>query len=309
MTLVIVGHEQVEDGYGSVWRKDNDSKEITLRSEGLFAVADSIITVTGSNGDTPLLSGLRKIYPIPIKLWKPSFLDVYFNGYFETYIESSCFVAFAGSTLTATHALNLISDHLCNLQISYKFNRGEYIVQRHCETNVLSDSKNAIWDKHMFLDRYFQKLLTAQYIAEVIEHSINTALKSAQKYRLSKDEINKMHTDFAAGIHCPTTGQHFLFLYRMQITQKEDLVEVYTKREEIKSDTVAVLGMRSEFEERAQKKYFEALKSGSSTGKEMFKFLNDSIKEVSSKGKFSIDKPSFHMKFEDGLLEKINFEY
>ncbi|SDY72899.1 hypothetical protein [Nitrosomonas sp. Nm33] len=310
MTLVIVGHEIRADGYSEVWAKNKNSQKIILRSEGLFAVADSIIT----SGGSPILSGLRKIHSIPLKLWKPYFVHEYFRDYLETYIDTECFVAFSGSTLTATHALNNISTHLGNLQISCEPRRKEfipvkYIVQRHCEYNILRDSNEVIlWGEDMFLNHDFEKLLTAQYIAEVIEHSINNALKSAKKYRLTAEEVQNMRSDFAAGIFCPTTKQHYLFLYRMRERMVNNIVEVFTEREEIGNDRVAVLGMRDKFEERAQKTYCEALKSGISTGKEIFKFLNYAIEEVASTGSFSIDKPSFHKKFECGKLKTVKVE-
>lgn len=315
MTLVIVGHEKVKDGYSQVWAHKEESK-ISLRSEGLFAVSDSVITANGTHGEKPILSGLRKIHHVPIKLWKPCFVGEYFRDYFEVYIETGCFIAFSGSTLTATHALNIIIEHLAKFQISYKSCRensspGEYIVQRHCEYNELRDSPGVVlWDEDMFLPRHFEGLLSFEFIASIIEHSINAALKSAKKYRLSREDLDLMSTDFAAGIYCPRRASHHIFVYRMKERQNEDgIIEVFTEGEEVPEDQVAVLGMRNQFEARAQNIYKQALGQGNSTGSELFKFLNSAIDEVAESGSFAIDRPALHKKFEHGNLEKLKVIY
>ncbi|WP_097107488.1 hypothetical protein [Nitrosomonas ureae] len=240
------------------------------------------------------------------------FIGEYFRDYQEVHIETGCFIAFSGSTLTATHALNTITEHLAKLQISYKSSRessypGEYIVQRHCEYNELKNSPGVVlWDDDMFLPKHFEGLLSYEFIASTIEHSINVALKSAKKYRLSREELDLMSTDFAAGIYCPRRESHHIFVYRMKERQNEDgLIEVFTEGEEVSEDQVAVLGMRKQFEARAQNIYEQALGQGNSTGSELFKFLNSAIDEVAESGSFAIDRPSLHKKFEGGNLRKL----
>ncbi|MET0334922.1 MAG: hypothetical protein ABW190_11670 [Rhizobacter sp.] len=308
MTLVIVGHEKVKESWS--W---NDKAELRLRNEGLFAVSDSVITSNGSRGQTPLLSGLRKVHPITIQLWKPYFVNSCFRDYLEVHQRSECFVAFSGSTLTATHAMNLISEHLGKLQISYRRasdrGAGTYVVQRHCEYNELRDTKEVIdWDEDMFSPRDLTGLLTASYISEVAEHSINVALRSAKQYRLTPEDVELMRTDFAVGIACPTTDAHRLFVYRMKSRlSAEGMLEIYAAPEEITDDKIAVLGMRKQFEARAQCAYDRAVKEGYSTGEEMFKFLNLAIDEVAASGSFEIDRPSSHKRLTQGSLEKVNF--
>lgn len=312
MTLVIVGHEKVKDGFSQVWAHKGESK-ISLRSKGLFAVSDSVITTNGTQGEKPILSGLRKVHHVPIKLWKPFFIHEYFHDYLEVYLETGCFIAFSGSTLTATHALNTIIEHLAKLQISYKSCKesnysGKYIVQRHCEYNELRASPGVIlWSEDMFLPRHFEGLLSYEFIASIIEHSINVALKSAKKYRLSREDLDLMSTDFAAGIYCPRRASHHIFVYRMQERlNKDNVIEVFTKGEEVSEDQVAVLGMRTQFETRAQNIYKHALNQGNSTGSKLFEFLNLAIDEVAKSGSFAIDRPALHNKFERGKLEKLN---
>lgn len=313
MTLVIVGHEKKKDGWASAW--GNDSAPMKVRNDGLFAVSDSVITVNGTNGETPLLSGLRKIHSVAIKFWKPYFVGGYFRDYLEVASTSECFVAFAGSTLTATHALDIISEHLGKLHISYKrkpgrFEPGTYVVQRHCEYNDIRDTQEVIrWDEDMFMPPDLATLFTADYVSEVIEHSINVALKSAKRYRLTRQALALMKTDFAAGLHCPVTETYRLFEYRMKERQNaEGVIEVFTEREEVPDGRVAVLGMRDAFELRAQEAYDSAVREGTSTGAELFRFLNAAIDEVAQQKSFAIDRPSVHKKLERGSVKKVSFK-
>jgi|GEM_PF-1746549 len=311
MTLVIVGHERVKDGWTEVW--GGQSEQIKLKSKGLFAVSDSVITTSGSAGMKPLLSGLRKVHSIAIQLWKPYFVGSHFRDYLEVQQRLECFIAFSGSTLTATHAINLISEHLGKLQISYARSSDKgpraYIVQRHCESNELRDSQGlTVLGDDMFTPTDMARLLTASYISEVVEHSINVALRSAKHYRLTAQEVELMRTDFAAGIFCPASEAHRLFIYRMNERQNEDgVLEVYSTKEEVPDDRIAVLGMRERFESRAQMEYEQALKQGKATGNEMFKFLNSAIDEVAANGSFEIDRPSSYKRLYQGSLKKISF--
>ncbi|WP_186131956.1 hypothetical protein [Burkholderia gladioli] len=313
MTLVIVGHEKIKDGWASAW--GDDSASMKMRNDGLFAVSDSVITVNGTNGENPLLSGLRKIHGVEIKFWKPYFVDGYFRDYLDVASTSECFVAFAGSTLTATHALDIICEHLGKLLISYSRNsdRAEpatYVIQRHCEYNDIRDTQQVIrWDEDMFMRSDFAALFTADYVSKVIEHSINVALKSAKRYRLTRQALDLMKTDFVAGIHCPVTETHRLFEYRMKERENaEGVIEVFTERDEIPDGRVAVLGMRDAFERRAQAAYDSAVREGLSTGKELFRFLNAAIDEVAQQKSFAIDRPSVHKKLERGSVKIVSFE-
>jgi hypothetical protein len=310
MTLVIAGHEQAADPWQGVWAKSDSATEMKLSKNGLFAVADSVITIVGSGGLTPILSGHRKIHGIPIRLWKPYFIGEDFRSYTSTYLETECFMAFAGSTLTASHAINLVEEHLAKLRISYKrapgpLTPGTYIVQQHCQYNLLEDLKEtSLWGEDMFLDSHFTGLLTAEYIAQVVEHSLNTAVKSAKKHRLSEESFKNMYTDFLLGVHCPTQGTHHLYAYQMHAKLEEGIFEPYMQRTEIEPDKVAVIGLRKEFETAAQAAMDAALHAGVSTGKSLFEFLNEAITRVSASGSFAIDRPAIHKHFKNGRLEK-----
>lgn len=132
MTLIVSGHN-----FGkNPWRDfDNIKKHKGMRQEGLFAIADSIITTHSSNGHSPLLSGFKKIKEIPVKLWQPYFIGENFKSYNSVFAQFDCFVAFAGSTLTAQHAIDSISNHLSTLRIDYQSRGygkpGHYVIKKY----------------------------------------------------------------------------------------------------------------------------------------------------------------------------------
>lgn len=314
MTLIIAGFERAKDPWAGAWGKSRVGSD-ELKTFGLFAVADSLITSNSGGSARPLLSGLRKIHPIPIKLWKPYIVNGIFRDYLEVHSETECFVAFAGSTLTSTHVLDVITEHLAMLRISFeRIDKGgvasSYVVKRDCEYINPRDTNEYIeWGEDMFLSSDFEGLLTGDYLADVIEHSINVGLKSARKYRLDATDFKLMAADFLAGIQCPATNRYRLFTFRMDFRiNDEGVLEVFANRKEISEDEVAVLGMRKEFESRAQLVYSEALKRGKSTGESLFNFLNTAIDEVAFSSHVSIDRPSVHKFFERGSLSKVGFK-
>ncbi|WP_052185113.1 hypothetical protein [Methylotenera versatilis] len=319
MTLVIAGHELAKDPWDSVWG-DEEKKRTTskgqeapkLKASGLFVVADSVITSMGSQGATPILSGHRKIHEITIKVWKPYFVGRYFKSYSSTFLESNCFIAFSGSTLAASHAINTVTEHLKKLEISYKRNEnfsnpGNYIVQRHCQYNLLKDPKDPTsWGEDTFLDSDFKGIVTADFLADTIEHSLNIALSSVRKYCISQQDLNNMHTDFVVGIYCPCKHTHHLYTYRMQSKTVNGVIEVYFNRQEMLQNQVAVLGMRKKFEDSAQAKFEAATKAGNSTGEMLYQFLNSAIDEVEASRSYTISRPSIHIELFEGKFKKVN---
>lgn len=193
MTLIVLGHEfkkTLKYSWGA--NAGNEDQKSDLKPAGIFAVAESAITAPGSDGLKTIIGGFRKIYPIAIKVWEPHFVGVYFHNYHNVYYESECFVAIAGSTLTAQHALNTISEHLRKIRISYKRSRvsdapGKYILIRHCQSNELERSQGIDeWDEDMFTPNDYINLISADDIASIVGYSINEALSSARKYKLDR---------------------------------------------------------------------------------------------------------------------------
>jgi len=308
MTLVIVSHD-LRPGLNSVWNeKAGKDKKTPLEPDGLLVATDTAIT-TSDTGVT-LLSGFRKSYEVPIKVWKPYFVGAYFHSYQTTYLETSCFIAFAGSTLTAQHVLNSITEHLGKLRISYRRSSsspGEYCVIRHCQKNDLEQGQSVNqWGDDMFLSQDIEALLTADVIADNILYSINESLSSARRYKLDAKSLQQMQTDFAAGVYCPVSRQHRLYTFRMDKALSDNgIYEVFAKKEQINWNQVAVLGMREEHEADAQAVLDNCIKSCTPPGDAIFDFLNSAIDKAQKSGSNAIDRPSVLKRFESGRLEKV----
>lgn len=295
MTLVVAGYNFEENP----WRKIDNIKESTgVRAEGLFAVADSIITSLSSNGHSPLLSGFKKIKEIPVKLWQPYFVGENFKSYNSVFLDFECFVAFAGNTLTAQHVIDLISNHLATLRIDLQDRSfredGEYVVKKKCDpNNLILNGHSSVYGDDMFVpENHYYGILTAEYIAEVVEHSINKALSSAQKYKLDEKSLREMYSEFILGVNCPSSGSDLLVKYKMNRRKNYDgIFEVFVESEKVKEGEVAVIGMSARFNELAQKTAKETINKGLSLKKEMTSFVRNAIDEVNDEGSFQIAMP------------------
>jgi hypothetical protein len=266
-------------------------------SNSIFFAADTAI----SSGTSTLLCEFRKVYSVSVKLWEPYFVREYFKDYSSVYMESQCAVAFAGSTLTAQHILNSISEHLANLRISISYEQlgvnskhRRYVIVKPCERNELMDlSRVRMWADDMFIHDNCKNLLTADYIAETIEHSINHAVRSARKYKLDSDSFNSLLTNFAAGIRCPITGEFCLYVFHMQERYGEGGVrEAYTSKELIANSRIAVLGLKERFEANAQAHFDDAKAKSQNLPTAMFEYLNEAIDIIKAEGGRSIDRPA-----------------
>lgn len=295
MTLVVAGYNFDENP----WRSFDNIKENTgVRQEGLFAVADSIITSLSSNGHSPLLSGFKKIKEIPVKLWQPYFIGENFKSYNSIFLQFECFVAFAGSTLTAQHVIDLISNHLATLRIDFQSGNfqtpGEYVVKKRCDSNnLIQNGYSSVYGADMFIpEKHYHGLLTAEYIAEVVEHSINKALSSAQKHKLDEKSLDEMYTEFILGVNCPSTESDLLIKYKMhRRTNIDGMIEVYVVGEHIEEGDVAVIGMSSRFDDLAQHSAKATIANGLSLKSEMTSFVKNAINEVNGEGSFQIAMP------------------
>jgi hypothetical protein len=313
MTLIVVGHE-LERNLTYAWGADSEiaHKKAGMKSVGIFAVADSSITTPNSGGLQTILGGFRKVYPVQIKVWKPYFNGLYFRSYLEVHFEAECFVAIAGSTLTAQHVLNLISEHLGKIRISYERSKelcapGKYVLIRHCQPNELEAGQGVdTWDEDMFTPNDYIDLVTANDIAKIVEYSINEALNSARKYKIDEQSLKAMYSEFAVGIYCPKEKMHQLFVFRMQSrTNTEGIIEVYATNEQIEEGKVAVLGMRCEFESEAQEVMDASIEEEVSPSRKLFDFVNCAIDKIRDNGSFAIDRPSVCKVFRQGQLKTI----
>lgn len=310
MTLIIAGHE-FRNGLRWKAKSVDGVPKITdqgaLEPCGLFFASDSIITANGM----ALLGGFRKVYPITVKLWKPYFVGQYFQSYHQEHSTCECVIAFAGGTLTAQHVLNGISGHLEKLRISFErsdglLGQGRYVVRLACQENELEKGQGVDrWDSDMFLPVDMADLLTADVIADAVEHSINHALESARPYKLGPEEFKTLYTEFLLGVQCPVTKTYRLFEYRFQqrLRPEDSLLEVFTEKEEIPPGTVAVLGRREDFKPGAQALFNSLLSAGIAPAQQMFEYLNQAIDRSLDEGRKDIDRPSTLKVYEHWKLE------
>ncbi|MGZ9712543.1 hypothetical protein ACXX82_17240 [Glaciimonas sp. GNP009] len=305
LTLVIAGHNYIEKFKYEILHQEEQQVEIEMESDGLFVVADSAITSITRGVEKTLLNGLRKIYDVEINVWKPYFgPGGTFYDYKEVYQRASCFIAFAGSTLTALHVLNSITEHLRKLRISHERTNGQikYCIIRHCALNPL-DASSTYYSDDTFLNEHFTNLLTADVVSDVIEYSINEAIRSAAKYKLDIDEFNAMRTELIAGIWCEASKKHRLYAFRWQTkTGVDGVLFPFTEKELVKEDEIVVLGLR-ELEDDAQAAFNSALDNFKESGPVLFEFLNVAIDDAQKLGSKYIDRPSVLKSFNRGSLK------
>lgn len=318
MSLLFVGYDFEKMNWKPIkqmFRNDgeeiDDKDDIRIIDKGVFAIADSAITTSG--GTKTLLTGFRKVYDMKAKLYKPDFApNGSFRSYSYIYTELSFIVGFAGSTLVAQHILNSISGHLENLEISFKeknnFEPIQYKINLPCEKNILKNPPiYTEWDDSTFLDSDFENLLSGEYISTAIEHSINHALKSAKQHRLHMEEFKQMYTDIFCGFYCPVLKEHQIYIYRMKSKLEDGIFEVYTEKEKLEKDNIAVLGMRNRFEEKVKKYFLEEYeKNNPNVTQVLIDLMDTCITEVLVDGTFEINKPIVYKSLDRGRIKKVN---
>lgn len=293
MTIIIAGH---------YFRQTLDEYE----PQGLFVASDSAITAPASHGRQLILSGFRKVYPIPVKVWKPYFLGDSFHSYRDVYFRSECLVAIAGNTLTAQHVLNCIIEHLSQLRVTCK--RGtngaaQYVIVRHCQENPLLDCPAASrWSDDMFLPQHYDNLMSGEIIEQVVEYSINEALRTARKYKFDEAALNSLRTEFALGLHCERSRTHRLLTFTVEFVSAPDgILRCSVSKTTVEPGVVAVLGLH-DIAEEAQSQFERALATYSDTANHMFSFLNEIINKERDSQTHRVDHPSYLRKFENGVL-------
>lgn len=310
MTLVIAGYDY-EKSLQYTWDGNITSAQDKTEMEicGLFVVADSAIT--SHKGGRTLLNGFKKVYCVKANLWKPYFMpDGSFKDYLEIHEQREAFVAFAGNTLTAQHIINSITAHLENLRISFdRHGDGSiyYNAIRHCQRNPLITNEISYWDDDTFLSRDFDGLLTGELISKTTEYSINEALLSAGRYKLSIEEFEAMRTELVLGVWCPYRKRYELHLYRMlQKPGNDGVLIAYTEGKLLEPNKVAVLGMRTQFEAPAHVEFENSIRGNLSPSTALNQFLNRSIDKVQESGSKEIDRPTTFRRLSRNGIERID---
>ncbi|OBV41037.1 hypothetical protein [Janthinobacterium psychrotolerans] len=296
MTLVIAGHDITPDtsrpGFaGSV--------------RGLFVTADSTIT----DGHQTLLSGFKKIYRVPITVYQPSFNGYDFQGYFTPRLASNCFIAFAGSTLTAQHVLNGINNHLSLMRYGYEGSgpavRGTYQILMDCERNKLR-AGGSQWPEDMFLDKDMEGLLTAEVVTRVVLHAIHGALATAKQHKIDKRGWDSLLTEYVIGTYCEREKRNRLYTVIPSHRIVEGIIEdVDLALHEVPPGELAVLGMQH-YKAGAVESFNKALNARSDVKKTMFEYLNCAIDEVLKNNTREINRPAILSAFSRGDLVELD---
>lgn len=271
MTLIFAGH-QSQSSF----------------KNGLFVIGDSAIT----SGTKTLLSGFKKVYPLPIKLWKPTITGGQSKGYKLVYQEQEGFAAFAGSTLTSQHYLNAVIEHLSNLRISCE-KEGPFHakVKWLCQENPILD--NSIrWDDDLFFQDDFKTLLAEDLIVDTAQHALEAAVRSAKRYKLDEDSFNLLLNEFAFGFRDPQNySKYCLYHFWMSREQVGGMAQIKVNHRKVEPQELIVLGMDKRFGASARQAFDLALASGGDTENVLWNNLESAIDLIKKSGDAGIDKP------------------
>ncbi|PZW71309.1 hypothetical protein F471_00379 [Pseudomonas sp. URMO17WK12:I1] len=270
MTLIIAGHS-LQQSYSSK----------SEYCDGIYFAADSVI----SQGQKVLVSGFKKVVRFPIKVKAVNNAGGQFRGYHGDWYEGGCAVAFAGSTLVAQHMMNSIGNHLMDLRPTYE--NGLYVLAMPCEQRRHA---SGYYDEDMFQRNFLGPncLLSADYISQVVKHSIEAVLNTSKKYDGMKEFFESYRAEFILALKCPET--HTYRLYRYEI-DKEQGGTAFVKMVETPFGSVAVIGLRERFGEQAEGAQRMAIDSGERTASAMFNYLLHTVDERNGIGNFDIGRP------------------
>lgn len=293
MTLIIAGHtlEQVNiEGIKST------------HGCGIFFATDSNITQNG----TVVVSGFKKVYEMPIRVNGVNLLGNWFNGYHGFIYEGGCAVAFAGSTLVSQHIMNSIRNHLGELKPTYR--DGMYQLAMLCETHKFI-GQHCDGDMFKRSDYGPNYLLTASFIAGVVQHAIQSVLDRASQHKGMKKNFAAYQADFILSVCCPDTGKHHIYRYEIVPgpdsgdQSSADSVPAVAKMEEILEGKVAVIGKRDFHEADANAAFAAAVEAGQRTDLAMHEFITTAIRNQNEIGNFDIGLPAFRYEHRGIRLE------
>lgn len=265
--------------------------------KGIFFAADSHIT----QNNIILVKGFKKVIELPIRVKGLNFCGDWFNGYLGNRYESSCAVAFAGSSLVAQHLINSMKNHLSELYPTFK--DGQYQVVMSCEPQKHLRN-NGCYSDDMFLDRHLDGILTGEYLSKVVCHSIEAVLANARKHGSMGRLFSAYQAEFIFGVQCPKTREHEIYQYEIVPDEQRGAKVEYRY---IEKDKLAIIGEKAKFTELAHETLNQCpLENKPSHA--LFSFLNEAIESENSIGNFGIGKPSALFNLEARSLTKIAYE-
>jgi len=271
MTLIVAGHSLEKITFSGI---------SSTHVRGLFAASDSSIT----SGGTTLVSGFKKVVEVPIRVKGLNFCGEWFDGYHDYRYEDGCFVAFAGSTLVAQHIMNSIKNHLGEIYPTYEDE--EYKLVMSCEPH--RHLRQIDYDDSMFLDKHLNGLLSAKLVSNIVRHSIQAVLDSAQKHDGMRNNFRAFQAEFILGFRCPLDYKYYLYQYEIHPDNEKSAIVNMTQ---IQEGDVAVIGLKEQYSEEAKDHFQKALDNGDNTAIKMHEFIVNAIEDQNSLGVFSIGKP------------------
>lgn len=309
MTLIFAGFETrvekfsfskelIEEFGGGINRNPED----VVKVDGVYFAADSAIT----NNNKTLLNGFRKIYPVKVSLWKPYISGDTFRGYPMESYSFDVAIAFAGSTLSAQHYMNIINSHLNNLRVTLSQGRGEckFRVIKECEENPLV-GKIIQFLEDPFCDIDCREFLSAEYISSVVLHSLKAGVASASQYKLDEAGFNSLKIEMLLAVQCQKTLEYHLYQYDMNKVNIGGLLKVEVSQVELDVDKVAVIGLKSKYEELANQEQLKIKKTSDKRSVTMFNYLNACIDIENKDENKGVARPSNLKIYKNGRLNLI----
>lgn len=236
MTLIIAGYE----------KQSESSNETT------FFISDSAITrrsiVNGqTTGVKTLLTDYRKLYTKEIIIHYPKFNN---EGVFERYYEKQTIgkvvIAFAGGKDTAHHIINEIEIGLSNIKVSFESDFEVRLVANSAQNSFEVKRKyENCWD----LDRYhldnIDRTLSHEFLASLIKGSIEKALISARKFKLSKDDFQELKCQFITSLYCRVRRKHFLYKFNIDEIMIDHILMPNVTMTIVPGNTIAFIGAKN----------------------------------------------------------------
>lgn len=233
MTLIIAGYE----------------KQLEASSATTFFISDSAITrrsiVNGqTTGVKTLLTDYRKLYTKEITIHYPKFNNYsVFERYYEKQTIGKVVIAFAGGKDTAHHIINEIEIELSNIKVSFESDFETRLVANSAQNSFEVNNKyEHCWD----LDRYYlndiDKTLSHEFLASLIKGSIEKALVSARKFKLSKDDFDELKCQFITSLYCRVSKKHILYKYSIDEIMIDHILMPNVTMTIVPEDTIAFIG-------------------------------------------------------------------
>lgn len=295
MTLIVAGYSMQKLVGFHEDSSEDDGGDIYV--DGLVVSSDTSIT----DGNTILVSGFKKVIDVQVKVKAIDFLGDEFSRYYGTWFESSCFIAFAGSTLVAQHMINSIKNHLGEIYPS--FYQNEFCLAMSCEKKKLLKQSDRV-DEDMFVSDDIAPLLTAEYIASVVKHSIEAILKRANKHEGMRRNFNAFNVEFILGVQCPY--RQTFHLYKLNV-ESDVAIGAKVVVRSLSTDEVAVIGMCDFYEDDARACLHHTLTNCEDVGSNLHDFVVKAIEDKNNIGDFKIGKPCVLYKYMGGVLERKRF--